>query len=269
MARLHLFEIQDSAACPRIWRDSMTGLMRWAIDILRVYDPVLPHLQVLLQSCGSHQIIDLCSGGGGPWHRHGALLEALVGAPVSVLLTDKFPNHNTFRRVSEGSEGRINFVAAPIDATNVPEDLVGVRTLFSSFHHFPPSIAKAILRDAALKGAPIGVFEMTERSFSACVCMLFTPILATLVVPFLKPRYMWQVLSCFPLPLLPCVAMWDGMVSILRTYSLRELEELVADIKVPGYCWKTGRIRGGLTRLPITFLLGVPENGVKVQNPIR
>jgi hypothetical protein len=264
MPRLHLFEIQDSAACPRIWRDSMTALMRWSIDLLRVYDPILPHLQTLLQHSPSNQIVDLCSGGAGPWRRLGRLLEAFVGAPVQVSLTDKFPNHDAFRRVSDGSEGRVTFVAASIDATNVPEHLMGVRTLFSSFHHFAPPMAKAILRDAALKGAPIGVFEMTERSFTACLAMLSSPIVAALVIPFLKPRSVAQILSCFPLPLLPLVATWDGMVSNLRTYSPSELDELVADIQVPGYRWETGRIAGGMTRLPLTFLLGIPENKANV-----
>src|SRR4029077_4188304 len=104
------------------------------------------------------------------------------------------------------SGGTVDFLSESVDATNVPVDLRGVRTLFSSFHHFPPHVARQILRDAAEKGAPIGVFEFTERSVFACISMLFTPIVALLVVPFLRPFTLRRGLSCLPIPFLPLLA---------------------------------------------------------------
>jgi hypothetical protein len=258
VARLQLFEIHDFPWCPRIFRDSLTALMRWAIDLLHVYDPILPQLQKLLERAHTRQIIDLCSGSGGPWGRLGAPLDRLAGAPVPVLLTDKYPNLEAFEQVRQQSAGRVDFIAESVDATNVAAHLHGVRTLFSSFHHFPPPVARQILRDAAEKGDPIGIFEFTERSLIACFGMLFTPLVALLVVPFLRPLSAWRILSCFPVPLLPLLATWDGFVSNLRTYSPEELDALVADIDAPGYRWQIGRIRGGPTRLPVTYLLGVP-----------
>lgn len=97
---------------------------------------------------GSTEILDLCSGGAG-----------LAGqAAPRVRLTDKYPNVVAFAQASAASGGRLDFVAESVDATAVPATLTGVRTLLSSFHHFPPEGARAILRDAAVKGAPIGVF---------------------------------------------------------------------------------------------------------------
>ena len=258
MSRVHLFEIQDFPWCPRRWRDSMTELMRWSIDLLRVYDPVLPHLRRLLEHAGSAEIVDLCSGGAGPWRRLGGELESLVGGPVRVRLTDKYPNLEAFERARRASTGHVDFVATSVDATEVPASLPGVRTLFSSFHHFPPEVARQILRDAAVKGAPIGVFEFTERSAFAFAGMLFSPLVSLLVVPFLRPFSIWRALSCAPVPFVPVIATWDGIVSNLRTYSPRELESLVASIDVPGYRWETGRIAGG-PRLAVTYLLGLPD----------
>jgi hypothetical protein len=258
MNRLHLFEIQDSPWCPRIFRDSLTALMRWAIDLLHVYDPILPQLQGLIERSPTRQIVDLCSGGAGPWGRLGAPLDRLVGTPVPVLLTDKYPNLDAFKQARQQSKGRVDFIAESVDATNVPAHLHGVRTLFSSFHHFPPPVARQILRDAAEKGDAIGIFEFTERSLIACFGMLFTPLVTLLVVPFLRPFSVSRILTCFPVPILPLLATWDGLVSNLRTYSPEELDALVADIDVPGYVWQTGRIRGGPTRLAVTYLLGHP-----------
>lgn len=259
MERLQLFEIQDFPWCPRIFRDSLTSLMRWSIDLLHVYDPILPLLKQLTEHARTLQIIDLCSGGAGPWSRLGASLDRLTEAPVRVLLTDKYPNIDAFQWVKQQSGGRVDFTLESIDATSVPAHLHGVRTLFSSFHHFPPPLARQILRDAAEQGAPIGVFEFTERSLFGCFSMMFAPIVALLVVPFLRPFSVWRGLSCLPIPFLPLLALWDGFVSNLRTYSPKELDDLVAEIDVPGYRWQSGRTAGGPMRLAVTYLLGMPD----------
>lgn len=258
MGRLHLFELHDLPWCPRIWRDSLTGLMRWSIDLLRVYDPILPQLRTLLERAGTREIVDLCSGGAGPWTRLGGALERMMGGPVKVLLTDKYPNLAVFRRMRDQSAGQVDFIGESVDATAVPPRLTGVRTLFSAFHHFPPERAREILRDAAENGVPIGVFEMTERSIVGCLAMLLTPLVALLVVPFLRPFSIWRALSCLPIPFMPLLATWDGLVSNLRTYSPAELERLTAAIDVPGYRWESGKLAGSLTRLPVTYLLGLP-----------
>lgn len=258
MGRVHLFEIQDFPWCPPLFRDSLTALMRWSIDLLHVYDPILPQLQTLLAHAPRQQIIDLCSGGAGPWGRLGAELDRLTGHAVPVLLTDKYPNLGAFAEVKRQAQGGVDFATDSVDATQVPASLPGVRTLFSSFHHFPPPVARRILRDAAEKGAPIGIFEFTERSVFACVSMLFAPLVALLVVPFLRPRSLWRVLGCVPVPLVPLMGLWDGFVSNLRTYSPAELTVLAAEVDVPGYRWQAGLIPRTATRLGVTYLIGLP-----------
>ena len=89
--------------------------------------------------------------------------------------------------------------------------------------------------------------------------MLSSPLAALLVVPFLRPLSLARALSCLPVPFVPLLALWDGFVSNLRTYSPEELNELVAGIDVPNYRWQSGRTPGGLTRLPVTYLLGLPD----------
>ena len=55
---------------------------------------------------------------------------------------------------------------------------------------------------------------------------------------------------------MPFVLFYDGIVSCLRAYSHRELEELIAPLKAPGYEWEIGEERSGF--LPVTYLLGYP-----------
>ena len=87
-----------------------------------------------------------------------------------------------------------------------------MRTLFSALHHFPAHLAQAILRDAAQKRVPIGVFEATERSVAEVVAMTFAPLSALLSTPFIRPlraaRFLWTYL----VPIVPAMALWDGLV---------------------------------------------------------
>ena len=50
-----------------------------------------------------------------------------------------------------------------MSATAVPARLSGFRTMFTSFHHFKPEQAQAILADAVRNRCGIGIFEFTYR----------------------------------------------------------------------------------------------------------
>ncbi len=258
MARFHLFEFHDSPRCPRLWRDSLTAFLRTTIDVLGIYDVIVPRLAALMARSGTDQIVDLCSGGGGPWARLSGALEDLVDGPVRVSLTDKQPNLEAFGRAHTASEGRIGFVESSVDATNVPAHLVGVRTLFTSFHHFRPDTAREILNDAVRNRVPIGVFEFTDRTFLSCLAMLFSPVIALVVVPFLAPFSWRRLFSCLPVPLLPLVIAWDGFVSNLRTYTVAELDALIPEVEGADYHWESGKISQGPIIPPVTYLMGWP-----------
>ena len=99
MRRLHLFEIHDQDWCPRMIRDAETDYLQFVIAKTKPYAAMLPILVSALQRTGTRQVLDLCSGAGGPWQwLHPAL--AAKGLNVSVLLTDKYPNAGAVDQVS-------------------------------------------------------------------------------------------------------------------------------------------------------------------------
>lgn len=258
MPRIPLPELQDYAFCPRLFRDAITTLMRFAIDRLRIYDPVIPLLRQLLAHSPAPRIIDLCSGGAGPWGRLAQTLTNSVGEPIPIVLTDKYPNLSAFAALQAEAPQLIQTRSQPVDATAVPAELVGVRTLFSSFHHFSPPQARQILTDAVARQAPIGIFEFTERSLPACLGMLGAPLVALLVIPLLPPRSLARLLSCVPLPIVPLLATWDGFASNLRSYSQDELWQLTSELATDNYHFQVGRLTARL-RLPVTYLIGYPS----------
>src|SRR5512140_2975104 len=129
----------------------------------RPYEAVLPLLLPMLSA--ESQLVDLCSGAGGPIE---ALMLAGNGtlANLTVALTDKFPNPEAYRHLQSRWPGRVSFVESPVDATDVPPELAGFRTLFTAFHHFRPATARVVLADAVSKQQPVGVFEYTERNLA-------------------------------------------------------------------------------------------------------
>jgi hypothetical protein len=158
MRRFHLLEIAEQPWCPRVIRDGVTDYLRWAVDAGRAYDDAAPVLAEILKRASDREIVDLCAGGGGPWRTLRAKLGE-HGCDVRVRLTDRYPNHRAFAQAALESDGAVTGEIRPVDATDVPDDLRGVRTIFSAFHHFERDAAKEILRDAAARGEPIAIFE--------------------------------------------------------------------------------------------------------------
>jgi hypothetical protein len=243
--RLQLVELHDLPECPPSLRDALTDFLAFALNLAGAYDPAAPMLRRAIARTGARRVVDLCSGAGGPWSR----LAPAIGVPV--LLTDLFPHH--------GASG-LPVHPEPIDARAVPPALDGFRTLFTSFHHFPPEEARAILADAVKQRQGIAVFEAARRAPREIAIVAFTWLGALVAGPFIRPwrwsRMFWNYLP----PVLPLLGTFDGVVSCLRAYSPAELEELVRGLDT--YEWDIGEMRGGWSPLRGTYLLGVPKRGL-------
>src|SRR5215472_5726965 len=130
--RLHLFEFEDQLWLPGIVRDLATDYLCFIQASFRLHRPILPLLAEALRVTNQRQIVDLCSGGGGPALQ---IQKALSGAglSISITLTDRFPNWRAFQQIQEMSEQQITFVPESVDARSIPDQLIGVRTIFNSF----------------------------------------------------------------------------------------------------------------------------------------
>jgi hypothetical protein len=248
MRRVHLLEIHDQPWCPRSLRDALTDFLQFALHLGRSYAAVTRLLRDAVARAGARRVVDLCSGAGGPWRA------LRLDIPVPVLLTDKYPNRAAAR-------GPVPFHPAPVDALAVPADLDGFRTLFTSFHHFRPDEARAVLADAVRSGEGIGVFEVVRRAPLDVGLIALTWLAVLLLVPFVRP-FRWSRLAWTYLPpVLPLVGTFDGVVSCLRAYSTAELHGLIEGLD--DFAWEMGEApRVWWQPLRVTYLIGVPRRSV-------
>ncbi len=254
--RLQLVELEDLPWFPAVVRDLATDYLHFVETKMRLHAPAVPLLAEALKRTGERNVVDLCSGGGGPWLLlHSDLAGA--GVEVRVTLTDRYPNADAFQSLTSEA---IAFEPEPVDARHVPGRLRGFRTMFNAFHHFTPKDAAAILRDAAEARQPIGIFELPDRAMRMLLPMLFlTPLIVWLVTPAIRPFRWERLLLTYLIPAVPFVCWFDGIVSQLRAYSPEELLAMTASINADHYRWTVGQTQVGDTPQKLTYVIGTPR----------
>lgn len=255
MRRIEMHEIHDLPTFPAPLRDLVTDGMQALWNFGNTYQPILGRLMASMKRARTREVLDLCSGGGGPWLRLAREPELQADHGIVIRLTDKYPNQSAFERASSSS-GLLRFESLPVDATSVPARLSGFRTIFSSFHHFGPEAACRILSDAVEQRCGVGIFEMARRSPRTILMICLIPFISIILAPAIQPFRWSRLLWTWLIPLVPFVLFYDGIVSCLRAYSRQELEGLIAPLKTQGYEWEIGEECSGF--LPVTYLVGYP-----------
>jgi hypothetical protein len=247
---MQLFEFNDLPWAPPALRETIVEGLSRTLEWGHVLRNLVPPFREFLDRAKTHEVLDLCSGAGGPaailvreLERSGAL-----GPKTTFLLTDLHPHPETWQSLREAQPGLVDFVAEPVDATRISESLGGgrARVIINSFHHFSPELAAAILRGAVTDGSPgIFVAEGFERNPALFLPFLPAGIAALFAGPLLSPRRKIQkALIAWASPLALAASTWDGLVSTLRVYTEAELREMVAPLG-DAFEWTYGRYSFG------------------------
>jgi len=222
------------------------------------YEPVSPLIMQLLQQTSSTQVIDLCSGGGGTIEQIQKNLLEKYYQQVPFVLTDKFPNINAYRFIQKKTVGKVNYVSMPVDASNVDASLKGVRTIFSAFHHFDKDMAKQVIENAVEARQAIGIFDGGDKNvFIILAIIILHPIVFILCTPFFRPFKWSRLLFTYIIPIIPFCTVWDGIVSITRLYSPKQLLNIASTVDSKGYSWNAGKEKNKYG-MNITYLTGYP-----------
>lgn len=174
-------------------------------------------------------VLDLGSGGGGPIVTMLRAAEQEGVALPRMVLSDLYPSpaHYEVLRQEFGPD-RLDYVAEPVSALAVTRRDFRMRSICSSFHHFRPADARALVEDAVRHSDGLLVAEPLQRNLRHFLLVLLTGPLPYMAAPFLAHRWSWRrLLLCTLLPVFPLLVMYDGCVSVLRTYRRDELEAMI------------------------------------------
>lgn len=102
------------------------------------------------------------------------------------------------------------------------------------------------MQNAVDSKSSIAIFEVQERSFASIVAMIFSSISVLLTTPFIRPFKLGRIIFTYLIPIVPLFVLWDGIVSSLRTYSVKEMNDLVKDLhNTESYNWQINRVKSG------------------------
>ena len=257
MSRFHLFEFEDLSWFPKNLRNYGTDFLQFITNKFDFYKGVVPLIEKGIAKSGTNQVLDMGSGGSGGWKSLKTHLK--VNNPqLKITFSDYYPNISAFERAVKQDPETFSYIAEPVDACDVPETAKGFRTQFLSFHHFKPADAKRILQNAIDAQVPIGIFEGQVRDVSHFIKNFFSPISIILTTPFIRPFKIGRIIFTYLVPLVPLFVWWDGIVSVLRTYSVSEMQSLVDSLEnSDSFVWEIGIKKTGPIKVP--YLIGYPK----------
>lgn len=204
---------------------------------------LLPMLRRVTLQCGTNDILDMCSGNGGPYP---VLAKEFQRLGMSVVLSDLYPQ-DSWKEVSlKVPGGALKYISAPVDAMNLSKSQSAggsyrldfaagshIRTFMCCFHHFTPEQGVQLIQDAIRWRHGIVIVEATPRSWpiliSAVLLHLFALFTCSLfMAPFGSKQWFQRVALTFLVPVFPLMYVWDCAVSHLRCYTVEELKSMAA-----------------------------------------
>jgi hypothetical protein len=264
--RRQLFEFTDLPWWPPVFRALLTDFLMGLSEKTTPFSRKVDLLARAVRSGKKRKVVDLCSGGGGPWFHLAAQLNKALGEPVEIILTDRFPNEEAMEKI-KNLDG-VSYYGKSVNALDVPEELTGTRTLFDGFHHFSPKDAQGILEDAIKKGEPIAIFELASRTIPDVLAMALTPLNVLLITPTIFPWKASRMFFTYVIPVAPLVIAWDGAVSMMRCYTPDEMLEMARKADTENkYEWEAGDYK--VFVFTVTYMVGalkeVKEDNVEAK----
>jgi len=259
MKRFHALEWADLDWFPSSWRDYGTDYLQFIAVKFDIYKPIIPILQKGLEASQGQEWVDCAAGGGGGLLKLSAYMKADY-PQLKIHLTDFRPNIQAFEQTVKTAPADVfDYEKASVDARDLPAHLHGkFRTLFAAFHHFRPDDARQILQNAVNSRSPIAIFEPVGRNFPSFFSMLFVILNVLILTPFIRPLRLSTLPFIYLLPIIPLYIMWDGIASIFRVYSEKEMQDLVNSLENgQNFDWEIGRKQSG--PMPMYYLLGTPK----------
>lgn len=254
MKRKHFIEFHEQGWMPVFFQSAVTEFLQIVLRKFRYYDCCVPIIVEPIKKTNTTNIIDFCSGSGGPISGVNELLLHDYQIDLPIYLSDLFPK----KTIGKVFADNIFYIMDSVNVLTYKKQK-GLCTLFTSFHHFSPDKATRVLKNAVDNNNPIAIFEFTENTVRRVLQDLLTPLVVLFFMPALKSLKWPRFLFTFIIPIIPLLITWDAIVSDMRTYSVDELMKIACSAENKRYVWDCKKIKSGKRGCNITYLIGYPK----------
>ena len=229
--RRHAFEFGDQSWMKGAWRAAYLDCLNFGLRVGGQFRPVHKAYSAWAQRAGAGTVLDLGSGGAAPIETLILGARADGNAMPKIVLSDLFPSAAHYEAMKQrlGAEA-IDYVSEPVSALKVDRPDLPARSICSTFHHFRPDDARALVEDAIRNGSGLFILEPLQRNLRHFLLVLLSGPFAYMLAPFFARRFsVFSLLFCTLLPIIPLMVMWDGCVSALRMYTPDEIRAMIPE----------------------------------------
>jgi hypothetical protein len=239
--KIRLPELEDYPWFPKKLRSMQMDYIGWLVKVFKLYQPLVPKINIL--SSNQNVWVDLCSGSGMPVES----IKNKIQGIQQIVLTDLYPD-------SQNKSDDFTWIDRSINAT-APFDQVGFRTMFNAFHHFTNADKVKVLKNHAPHG--ILIAEILEPNLFNAIKILFTTTIGQFLLrPFVKPFSIAGIIFTYLIPINLITVSWDGLASVLKSSTEKELKTLALEAFPTGYTIETGKV--GRFGMQVVYLLIKP-----------
>lgn len=241
------FELEDQKWFPNSLREQQTAYIGWMVQNFRIYKE-LPSIIAAEASRHGGIITDLGSGSGGPWQQ---LAKTPELQNASIELTDLYPQTQSVLPPN------CRYYPEPLPVSQCLPHANGLLTMFNAFHHFTAEERKQITQNFMLNGRSFLAAEILGPSLPDFLRILVATTLGQLLfAPFVKPFSFKRLLFTYLIPINIITVTWDGLASVFRGISLKEMESMAAAAREMGAAAQV--LQRGPWYAPVRVLLVSP-----------
>jgi len=221
-----LVELEDQSWFPNWMRQYQVDFLGGVSRLTRLYQPCAE----LLNSFEPSKIVDLASG-------NGQSAEIFLNHPKGVIVnyTDKFPSEDQ------------HFEVTKLDLLKDDLPQADLYTILNGLHHFDQNQIIAIIERIPPKANFLFIEPIGPRLGSLLKVGFSTLILPFFLVPFLRTFRWDRLFITYILPIGPLICFYDGVVSVIKSYSLGELERIALQTNRENRRVKAGHLRSFFT----------------------
>ncbi|MFN4914802.1 MAG: hypothetical protein ACK5FT_05755 [Sphingomonadales bacterium] len=227
---MFLKELEDYPWFPTQLRKMQLEFVGWISVQLRLYRPVLE----IIRRFPTQTWVDLGSGSGWP----ALYMQKNASPQIHYTLSDLYPDS-----VSDEVKKYVAVENRPLNLLEFQPEQGKHYSLFNAFHHFTSAQQKELIQKMKTARAGCIVAEVLEPSLLSFIQVTLAAFLVQPLTAWaIRPFSLLRILTTYILPIQLITVAWDGWLSVLKSKSLQQYQELVEDLADSEYSIEVKRI---------------------------